>query len=261
MTAKLFGNNMEVRGIVLGNVNSEVKLMNIPEHVAIILDGNGRWAKKRFLPRNLGHKAGAKAVEDICENAWNLGIKYLTVYAFSTENWKRPKDEVDALMKLLRNYLADCIERSNKNNMRVRVIGEKSALSEDIKDKIEKLEEVTKNNTGLNFTIAINYGSRDEITRAVKAVAKKAAAGEINPDEINMELIGDNLDTRGIPDPDLLIRTSGEERLSNFLLWQLAYTEFYFTDVLWPDFNKKELIKAIEKYNGRDRRFGGVRNK
>lgn len=233
--------------------------LNIPNHVAIILDGNGRWAKKRLLPRNLGHKAGAKAVEDICEDAWNLGIKYLTVYAFSTENWKRPEDEVNALMKLLRNYLVDCIERSNKNNMRVRVIGEKSALSQDIQDSIEELEKVTEKNTGLNFTIAINYGSRDEITRAVKNIAERVAAGEIKPDDIDMDIISGSLDTKGIPDPDLLIRTSGEERLSNFLLWQLAYTEFYFTDVLWPDFDKKELEKAIEKYNGRERRFGGVK--
>lgn len=233
--------------------------LSIPNHVAIILDGNGRWAKKKLLPRNLGHKAGAKAVEDICEDAWNLGIKYLTVYAFSTENWKRPEDEVNALMKLLRNYLKDCIERSNKNNMRVRVIGEKSALSHDIRDSIEELEKVTEKNTGLNFTIAINYGSRDEITRAVRLIARKAASGEINPDTIDMDIISESLDTKGIPDPDLLIRTSGEERLSNFLLWQLAYTEFYFTDVLWPDFDKRELEKAIEKYNGRERRFGGVK--
>lgn len=231
----------------------------IPNHVAIILDGNGRWAKKRLLPRNLGHKAGAKAVEDICEDAWNLGIKYLTVYAFSTENWKRPEDEVNALMKLLRNYLVDCIERSNKNNMRVRVIGEKTGLSQDIQESIEKLEKVTEKNTGLNFTIAINYGSRDEITRAVKKIAESVAKGEITPENIDMNVISKSLDTKGIPDPDLLIRTSGEERLSNFLLWQLAYTEFYFTDVLWPDFNKKELEKAIEKYNGRERRFGGVK--
>lgn len=233
--------------------------LSIPNHVAIILDGNGRWAKKRLLPRNLGHKAGAKAVEDICEDAWNLGIKYLTVYAFSTENWKRPEDEVNALMKLLRNYLTDCIERSNKNNMRVRVIGEKSGLSQDIRDRIEELEKVTEKNTGLNFTIAINYGSRDEIIRAVRTIAKRAAAGEINPDSIDIDIISESLDTKGIPDPDLLIRTSGEERLSNFLLWQLAYTEFYFTDVLWPDFDKKELERAIEKYNERERRFGGVK--
>lgn len=236
------------------------KEKGVPNHVAIILDGNGRWAKKRLMPRNLGHKAGAKAVENICEDAWKLGIKYLTVYAFSTENWNRPQNEVDALMKLLRNYLADCIERSNKNNMRVRVIGEKSGLSQDIQEKIEKLEEVTAANTGLNFTIAINYGSRDEITRAVRHIAEKVAVGELKPEDIDSGMIGANLDTADIPDPDLLIRTSGEERLSNYLLWQLAYTEFYFTDVLWPDFDKKELIRAIEKYNGRERRFGGVKN-
>lgn len=236
-----------------------IENMTIPNHVAIILDGNGRWAKKRLLPRNLGHKAGAKAVEDICEDAWNLGIKYLTVYAFSTENWKRPEEEVSALMKLLRNYLVDCIERSNKNNMRVRIIGEKSALSDDIREKIEELEKVTKNNTGLNFTIAINYGSRDEIIRAVKKIGSSLGAGNIKLEDIDSRMIDDSLDTAGIPDPDLLIRTSGEERLSNFLLWQLAYTEFYFTKVLWPDFDKKELVKAIEKYNGRERRFGGVK--
>ncbi len=232
--------------------------MNIPNQVAIILDGNGRWAKKRFMPRNYGHKAGAKTVEDICEDAHDLGIKYLTVYAFSTENWNRPDDEVDTLMKLLRNYLVDCIERSNKNNMRVRIIGERNRLSEDIREKISELEDVTKTNTGLNFTIAINYGSRDEILRAVKMVANKVLDGELKPEDIDEGLFTDNLDTKGIPDPDLLIRTSGEQRLSNYLLWQLAYTEFYFTDVLWPDFNKKELIKAIQKYNKRERRFGKI---
>lgn len=233
--------------------------MKVPQHVAIILDGNGRWAKKRLLPRNLGHKAGAKAVEDICEDAWNLGIKYLTVYAFSTENWKRPESEVNALMKLLENYLEDCIERSNRNNMKVRVIGDKTGLSETIREKIDNLWEATKNNTGLNFTIAINYGSRDEITRAVRNIAKEVELGNVKAADITMDMINESLDTKGIPDPDLLIRTSGEERLSNFLLWQLAYTEFYFTDVLWPDFNKKELVKAIEKYNKRDRRFGKVK--
>ncbi|MBQ3932386.1 MAG: isoprenyl transferase [Lachnospiraceae bacterium] len=232
--------------------------MNIPKHVAIILDGNGRWAKKKHMPRNYGHVQGAKTVEQICEDADSLGIKYLTVYAFSTENWNRPENEVNALMTLLRNYLKDCIKRSNKNNMRVRVIGEKSRLNDDIRNKIDELEEATKNNTGLNFTIAINYGSRDEITRAVKGIAKDVAQGKIDADSIDEAMISERLDTKGIPDPDLLIRTSGEERLSNFLLWQLGYTEFYFTDVLWPDFNKKELEKAIEKYNSRERRFGGV---
>ena len=233
--------------------------LNIPNHVAIILDGNGRWAKKRLMPRNYGHLQGAKVVEQICEDADNIGIKYLTVYAFSTENWNRSKDEVDALMKLLRNYLKDCIKRANNNNMKVRVIGEKSRLSDDIRNKIEELEKCSKDNTGLNFTIALNYGSRDEIRRAITNLAKDVDNGIVKPEDINEEIISDYLDTKGIPDPDLLIRTSGEERLSNFLLWQLAYTEFYFTDVLWPDFNREELIKAVEKYSKRDRRFGKVK--
>ena len=231
----------------------------IPQHVAIILDGNGRWAKKHFMPRNVGHSQGAKTVEQICEDAWDLGIKYLTVYAFSTENWNRPQSEVQLLMKLLRKYLIDCIERTSKNNMRVRVIGEKSRLDDDIRTAIEELEEVSAANTGLNFTIALNYGSRDEITRAVRKVAAECKDGSLAPEEITEELISARLDTAELPDPDLMIRTSGEQRLSNWLLWQLAYTEFYFTDVLWPDFNKDELIRAIQYYNTRERRFGGVK--
>jgi len=232
--------------------------MNIPNHVAIILDGNGRWAKKRHLPRKYGHVEGAKTVEQICEDADSLGIKYLTVYAFSTENWNRPEDEVKALMTLLRNYLKDCIKRANKNNMKVRVIGERSRLSDDIITRINELEAATKDNTGLNFTIAINYGSRDEMRRGVAKIAEDVKKGILDPKDIDEDTISTYLDTDGIPDPDLLIRTSGEERLSNFMLWQLAYSEFYFTDVLWPDFNKKELEKAIEKYNSRERRYGGV---
>lgn len=233
--------------------------LKIPEHVAIILDGNGRWAKKRFLPRNAGHAAGAKTVEKIIEDAHDIGIKYITMYAFSTENWNRPQDEVKALMKLLRNYLEDCIERANKNNMKVKVIGDKTRLDDDIIEKINQLEECSKNNQGINFIIALNYGSRDEMKRAVQKIAQDCKNGIINPEDISENLIGSYLDTAGIPDPDLLIRTSGEIRLSNYLLWQLAYTEFYFTDVLWPDFNKEELKKAIVKYNQRDRRFGGVK--
>ena len=232
--------------------------MKIPNHVAIILDGNGRWAKKRLMPRNYGHAKGAKTVEKICEEAWDIGIKYLTVYAFSTENWKRPQDEVDALMKLLKNYLKDCIERSNSNDMRVRVIGDKTALSDEIRDKIEELEEMTKDNKGLNFTIAINYGSRDEMVRAMKKMAADVKEGKVSPEELTETTFEDYLDTKGIPDPDLLIRTSGEQRLSNYLLWQLAYTEFYFTDVLWPDFSRKDLEQAVLAYNKRDRRFGKV---
>lgn len=231
---------------------------NIPQHVAIILDGNGRWAKKRHMPRNYGHVQGAKAVEQICEDAWNLGIKYLTVYAFSTENWKRSDEEVGALMKLLGNYLKTSIERTTKNNMKVRVIGEKSRLSDDLRAQIEELEEISSKNTGLNFTIALNYGSRDEIVRAMNRMSKDIEAGKVAAGSITEELITSYLDTAELPDPDLMIRTSGEQRLSNWLLWQLAYAEFYFTDVLWPDFDKAALIDAIKYYNGRERRFGGV---
>lgn len=233
--------------------------LNVPKHVAIILDGNGRWAKKRNMPRNFGHVQGSKTVEQIIEDGYNMGIEYITVYAFSTENWKRSKDEVDALMKLLAKYLIDCIERSTKNNMKVRVIGDKSGLDDKLVSKINELEEATKDATGLKFTIGINYGGRDEIRRAVTKIAAKVSAGEINPDDITETLIDEHLDTAGLPDPDLLIRTSGEERLSNFLPWQLAYTEFYFTDVLWPDFTKEDLLNAIRYYNGRERRFGGVK--
>ncbi len=232
--------------------------LKIPNHVAIIMDGNGRWAKKRLMPRNMGHVQGARTVEQIIEDAYNLGIKYLTVYAFSTENWKRPQDEVNALMKLLKDYLKNCIKRANKNNMRVRVIGDKTGLEQSIQDKIQELEEVSAKNTGINFTIAINYGSRDEMVRAMRRMMEDCKNGDLLPSEVSEEVFQSYLDTSDLPDPDLLIRTSGELRLSNYLLWQLAYTEFYFTDVLWPDFNKAELEKAIEYYNGRDRRFGAV---
>ena len=238
--------------------NIDGEILNIPEHVAIIMDGNGRWAKKRLMPRNFGHKAGAKVVEQICEDAHNLGIKYLTVYAFSTENWKRSVEEVTGIMNLLRNYLIDCIERASKNNMRVRVIGDRSALDKDIVDKIDELESITEKYDGLNFTIALNYGGRDEICRAVNKIVEDANKGIIN-NAIDEKLISDYLDTKGIPDPDLLIRTSGELRLSNYLIWQLAYTEFYFTDVLWPDFSIEDLKEAIRYYNGRERRYGGVK--
>ena len=232
--------------------------MNIPKHIAIILDGNGRWAKKKGMPRNYGHVQGSKNVERICEDAYKLGVKYLTVYAFSTENWKRPQDEVDALMNLLRNYMKTCLKTAEKNRMRVRVLGDKTALDEDIRNRIAELEEATKNNDGLNFQIALNYGSRDEMLRAMKRMSADVKEGKVQVSEINEALFESYLDTHDIPDPDLMIRTSGEQRLSNYLLWQLAYSEFYFTEVLWPDFTKEELVKAIEYYNGRDRRFGGV---
>jgi len=233
-------------------------MAKIPQHVAIIMDGNGRWAKKRGLPRNMGHKQGSSAVRKVCEAAWDLGIKYLTIYAFSTENWSRPQEEVDALMKILRNYLKDAIKESTENNMRVRIIGDKSALSEDIQQSIEELERVSASNTGLCFQIALNYGGRDELLRSVKKAVNELTAQGKDVETLTADDIQSHLDTAGIPDPDLLIRTSGEQRLSNFLLWQLAYAEFYFTDTLWPDFNRKELEKAIEYYGGRDRRFGGL---
>ena len=229
--------------------------MNIPQHVAIILDGNGRWAKSKGMPRNYGHAQGSKNVERICEDAYRMGVKYLTVYAFSTENWNRPQDEVDALMKLLRNYMKTCLKTAAKNDMKVRVLGDISRLDEDIRSRIQELTEATKDNGG----IAINYGSRDEILRAVRRLAEDCVEGRLAPAQIDEAVFESYLDTHDIPDPDLLIRTSGELRLSNYLLWQLAYTEFYFTDVPWPDFTKEELAKAIEHYNARDRRYGGVK--
>ena len=226
--------------------------------MAIILDGNGRWAKKKGMPRTYGHVKGCENLEKICSVAKELGVKYLTVYAFSTENWKRSKEEVDGLMKLFRNYLKKCIKISQKNNMRVKVIGDITAFDSDIQESIEKLEDFSKDFTDLHFQIALNYGSRDEMVRAMRHMADDLSSGNLSKDMITEEVFNGYLDTKELPDPDLMIRTSGEERLSNFMLWQLAYTEFYFTDVLWPDFNKKELIKAIEYYNGRDRRFGGI---
>ncbi|MCR5330965.1 MAG: isoprenyl transferase [Lachnospiraceae bacterium] len=229
----------------------EEEIRIVPQHVAIILDGNGRWAKKRLLPRSAGHSAGARTVEDCCEWAWDLGIKYLTVYAFSTENWTRSEEEVGYLMNLLREYMKNCLARSRKNNMRVRVIGDKSRLDEDLRESISELERESASFTGLNFQVAINYGGRDEIVRAVRRIVEDSVT------LIDEKTISSYIDTADIPDPDLLIRTSGEQRISNFMLWQMAYTEFYFTDVLWPDFSKKELEKAIEYYGTRDRRFGG----
>ncbi|OUN36200.1 isoprenyl transferase [Lachnoclostridium sp. An76] len=232
--------------------------MKVPQHIAIILDGNGRWAKAKGMPRNYGHAQGSKNVERICEEAWRMGIKYLTVYAFSTENWSRPEGEVAALMTLLRNYMKTCLKTAAKNDMKIRVIGDIEPLDEDIKNRIRELEAATVNNGGLNFTIALNYGSRDEMTRAARKMAKDCAEGKLDPEQIDESVFESYLDTHGIPDPDLMIRTSGEQRLSNYLLWQLAYSEFYFTDVPWPDFTKEELAKAIEEYNHRHRRFGGV---
>lgn len=236
----------------------EEKEGKVPGHVAIILDGNGRWAKKRGMPRNYGHVQGAKNVEVVCRAAYNMGIKYLTVYAFSTENWNRPKEEVDALMKLLNQYMKNCQKTAKKNNMRVRVIGDKSGLSGTIQRDIAALEEATKDYDGLNFTIALNYGGRDELTRAVRKIAGRVKSGELAPEDITEETIAASLDTAELPDPDLMIRTSHELRISNYLLWQLAYSEFYFTEVPWPDFGEEELQKAVAAYAQRDRRFGKV---
>jgi len=232
--------------------------MKIPEHVAIILDGNGRWAKAQGKPRTYGHKVGAKNVEQICKDAYDLGIKYLTFYAFSTENWKRPETEVTALMGLLDSYLKTCIDMANDNNMRVRVIGEMDRLKPAFRKRIAEVTEVTASNTGLNMTIALNYGSRDEMIRAIRKLTGECVAGRVKPEEITEDLFEQYLDTAELPDPDLLIRTSGEQRLSNYLLWQLAYSEFYFTDVPWPAFSKQDLEDAIAAYNKRDRRFGAL---
>ena len=230
----------------------------IPVHVAIIMDGNGRWAKKRGLPRTAGHAQGARTVEQILEDADHMGIRYLTVYAFSTENWSRPDSEVRALMNLLRTYMKTSLQKCARNNVRIRVIGDKSKLDKDLQTSIANLERDTASNTGIGFQIAINYGARDEITRAVREAAQKLQSGELSPDQITENLISDSLDTGGIPDPDLLIRTGGEQRISNFLLWQTAYSELYFCDVAWPDFNKAELEKAVDAFNHRERRYGGL---
>lgn len=233
--------------------------LEIPAHVAIIMDGNGRWAKKRLLPRNMGHRQGAKVLEQICRDAADLGIQYLTVYAFSTENWKRSTEEVTGIMDLLRSYLSNCVERASKDGLRIRVIGDKSALDADIVAMIENAERETAKFDKLDFTIALNYGGRDELRRTMAKLAKEVQAGVLAPEDITEDKISENLDTAGVPDPDLLIRTSGELRLSNYLIWQLAYAEFYFTDTLWPDFDKESLKEAIRYYNGRERRFGGVK--
>lgn len=233
--------------------------MVIPGHVALIADGNGRWAKKRGLPRTLGHKAGCVAVEKAVEIAARMGIRYLTVYGFSTENWKRSKEEVGALMQLFRYYMVRLLKIASVNNVRVRMIGDRSRFDGDIIEGIGRLERGTRENTGLTFVIAVNYGGRDEIRRAAVKLAGDCALGKVDAARIDEGVFASYLDTADIPDPDLLIRTSGELRLSNYLLWQLAYSEIVVTDCLWPDFNQEELEKAIVQYNRRDRRFGAVK--
>lgn len=238
-------------------MNGQLENMVIPEHVAVILDGNGRWAKKRGLPRALGHKEGCVTLEKMVEIASDMGIQYFTVYGFSTENWKRTADEVGALMQLFRYYMVRLLKVATVNNVKVKMIGDKNRFDKDIIEGIDRLIDGTKHNTGLTFVIAINYGGRDEIVRAARKLVTDFRENQRNIDQIDEALFASYLDTVEIPDPDLLIRTSGELRLSNYLLWQLAYTELYVTDCLWPDFNKEELEKAVVAYNGRERRFGG----
>lgn len=233
--------------------------LKIPQHVAIIMDGNGRWAKAKGKPRTFGHTEGAKRVADVTRAAGELGIKYVTVYAFSTENWSRSAEEVGALMKLFGSYLKTCLKDCEENNMRIRMIGDRSGLSEDLQKAMEHVEKESLKYDGTTLTLAINYGGRDELTRAVKNLSEDVKSGVINPEDITDKTISSYLDAPEIPDPDLLIRTCGEQRISNFLLWQLAYTEFYFTPVAWPEFDGEELRKAVRAYTSRDRRFGGVK--
>jgi undecaprenyl diphosphate synthase len=232
--------------------------MKVPESVAIIMDGNGRWAKSKGKPRTYGHKVGAENVEKVCRAADKLGIKYLTIYAFSTENWNRPENEVNTLMTLLNTYLNKCIKTCKRDNMSFKIIGDRNGLSKELNDTIKKLEDVSSVYTGLKLIIAINYGSRDEILRAVKKTVKYFNNSDRDIGSLDDDTFAGFLDTAGVPDPDLMIRTSGEERLSNFLLWQLSYSEFYFTDCPWPEFGEKELTEAIIDYDNRHRRFGGV---
>ena len=232
---------------------------SLPKHIGIIMDGNGRWAKKRGLPRTAGHKAGAKAFREIVKHCRERKIEYLTVYAFSTENWKRPKEEVDAIMKLLGEYLDEAFQHEDENKeICVKIIGDVAPLSTELKEKIRKLEEQTKNNVGITVNIALNYGGRDELVHGVKALAQRVKDSTLSPDAVTEELISSVLYTAEQPDPDLIIRPSGELRLSNFLIWQAAYSEFVFMDVLWPDFGAKELDAALEQYAGRSRRFGDI---
>lgn len=236
----------------------QIDLQKIPKHIAIIMDGNGRWAQKRGMPRNMGHREGARTLKNVVAWCDKLGVKYLTVYAFSTENWKRPKAEVDALMELLHDYLKNANKELGGKNIRIKVIGSRDRLSAEIAKEIERVQKNTANNTGLTLVIALNYGGRSEISEAARKIASKAVEGKIRVQDINESMIENYLFTAGIPDPDLVIRPSGEKRLSNFLLWQSAYSEFWYDDVLWPDFRQKHLYKAIYDYQQRNRRFGAV---
>ncbi|EJP6473334.1 isoprenyl transferase [Clostridium botulinum] len=241
------------------NVDINIDKNNIPKHIAIIMDGNGRWAKERNLPRTMGHKAGVETIREIVKECNNLGVKYLTLYAFSTENWKRPKDEVSALMSLLVQYLRKEVKELNENNVVVNAIGDIEELPEVCVNELKKAYEETKNNTGLILNLALNYGGRDEIIRAVKNMYEDIKLGKIREEEVNEDIISNYLYTKGMADPDLIIRPSGEKRISNFLLWQCAYSEFWYSDIKWPDFKKEHLHKAIYDYQNRDRRFGSVK--
>ena len=241
------------------NLIDNIDLSNIPTHIAIIMDGNGRWAKERLLPRTLGHKAGVEAIRSVIKEGSNLGVKHITLYAFSTENWKRPKLEVEALMNLLNTYLKKELKELHENNVKITTIGDIEVLPIKSLEAVNNAINITKDNTGLNLNIALNYGSRNDIKNAVIDIVKNCKSGKIDIEDINEDMISNYLSTKSIPDPDLIIRTSGEQRISNFLLWELAYSEFYFTDVYWPDFNEEELRKAIYVYQSRDRRFGGLK--
>lgn len=239
-------------------IKQKVDFSNLPSHIGVIMDGNGRWAKKRGLPRSAGHSKGADTLKKIVTECNKIGIKYITVYAFSTENWKRPKDEVDYLMNLLLNYLKDAENTLAGENVVIRAIGSRAELSEEIREQIVKTEKFTEKNSGIVMNIALNYGAREEIVHAAEQIAEEVKNGVLAPQDISAKTISEHLYTKNQPDPDLIIRTSGEERLSNFLLWQAAYSEFWFTDKLWPDFGVKDLYEAIADFQKRGRRFGGV---
>lgn len=231
---------------------------NIPRHIAIIMDGNGRWAKKRGLPRIFGHRTGIESVREIVRTCSELGVEYLTLYTFSRENWKRPKEEVDALMKMLKRLLRREVDDLNRRNVKIKAIGRLEDLPDEVLEELKRAIDITKNNTGLKLYLALSYGGRAEIVDATRKIAEKIKRGEIEPEDIDEETFKNALYDPELPDPDLLIRTSGEMRISNFLLWHIAYTELYITPTLWPDFRRSELLKAIEDYKRRERRFGGI---
>lgn len=241
------------------NLFYDINLDKVPNHIAIIMDGNGRWAKSRFMPRTYGHKVGVETIRKVVKECSRLGVRYLTLYAFSTENWKRPKDEVSALMGLLVKYLRNELEELHKNNVKILTIGDISKLPQACIEELDHAKEKTKDNRGLVMSLALNYGGRNDLINAVKNISQEVVDGKISVDDIGDDLISSHLSTKESPDPDLVVRTSGEQRLSNFLLWELAYSEFYFADIHWPDFDEKELQKAIFAYQSRDRRFGGIK--